>query len=375
MDPPSRRVNRRSFKFTNDQPKAVEQVPKAVESAPTGKTLEGTPASIPDGSPVSGQSVVTPLRNMASTPAMTAASPKVAASLDLTGKIFCFATDLDSIPQEEVLRRIETAGGKVGLAISQRTSYLVLGGKMPDGRPAEDSTKYQRFSDLRAKGKVQAEVLREADFLKMLPAVESPSLPSKVKKDVRPSFQSQPSSQESSSRPFNWVDIFAPYKLDQLIGNNAAAQRLTDWLRDWEDVVLHGRKKASSRRENGGAENVNARAVLVSGPPGIGKTTTCRLVAEMHGGYKVLEYNASDARGQKVIQEMAEGIAQNSTVSFSGQGTSKRKAVIIMDEVDGMGAGDKGGNAALIKMIKTTRNPIICICNDQHGQKASFTEM
>eukprot|EP00913_Durusdinium_trenchii_P030470 g28541.t1 len=34
-----------------------------------------------------------------------------------------------------------------------------------------------------------------------------------------------------------------------------------------------------------------------------------------------------------------------------------------------MGAGDKGGNAALIKMIKTTRNPIICICNDQHGQK------
>jgi len=43
--------------------------------------------------------------------------------------------------------------------------------------------------------------------------------------------------------------------------------------------------------------------------------------------------------------------------------------VIIMDEVDGMGAGDRGGNAALIKMIKKTKNPIICICNDQHSQK------
>ena len=52
---------------------------------------------------------------------------------------------------------------------------------------------------------------------------------------------------------------------------------------------------------------------------------------------QVLEYNASDARGQKIIQEMALGIADNKTLSF-GSGTAKRvpaltkKAVIIMDE-------------------------------------------
>merc|ERR1719162_247970 len=46
-----------------------------------------------------------------------------------------------------------------------------------------------------------------------------------------------------------------------------------------------------------------------------------------------------------------------------------KKAIIIMDEVDGMGAGDRGGSAALIKMIKKTKNPIICICNDAHSQK------
>lgn len=42
-----------------------------------------------------------------------------------------------------------------------------------------------------------------------------------------------------------------------------------------------------------------------------------------------------------------------------------RKRLIIMDEVDGMGGGDRGGIPELIKIIKTTKNPIICICNDR----------
>ncbi|KAJ1621338.1 hypothetical protein T492DRAFT_887127 [Pavlovales sp. CCMP2436] len=63
---------------------------------------------------------------------------------------------------------------------------------------------------------------------------------------------------------------------------------------------------------------------------------------------------------------------------------------LIMDEVDGMGGGDRGGMAemiqlppllaggfvdrAIVKMrngvIKSTRVPIICICNDRQDQKA-----
>merc|ERR1712110_698713 len=95
----------------------------------------------------------------------------------------------------------------------------------------------------------------------------------------------------------------------------------------------------------------------------------------LHGSYEVLEYNASDSRGMKIIQQMADGIADNRTLSFKpgGQQSSSdpitKRAVIIMDEVDGMGAGDRGGNAALIKMIKKTKNPIICICNDSHSPK------
>lgn len=45
------------------------------------------------------------------------------------------------------------------------------------------------------------------------------------------------------------------------------------------------------------------------------------------------------------------------------------KTLIIMDEVDGMSSGDRGGIAAIINMIKSTKVPIICICNDRQSTK------
>ena len=40
-----------------------------------------------------------------------------------------------------------------------------------------------------------------------------------------------------------------------------------------------------------------------------------------------------------------------------------------MDEVDGVGAGDRGGVSALIQVIKDSKTPIICICNDRQSKK------
>ena len=39
-----------------------------------------------------------------------------------------------------------------------------------------------------------------------------------------------------------------------------------------------------------------------------------------------------------------------------------------MDEVDGCSSGDKGGIAALIKIIAITKMPIVCIANN-HGSR------
>ena len=60
------------------------------------------------------------------------------------------------------------------------------------------------------------------------------------------------------------------------------------------------------------------------------------------------------------------GVVTNSVLGF---GRRDEKKVVLMDEVDGMRNGDRGGIQELIRVIKTTKTPIICICNDRDSPK------
>jgi replication factor C subunit 1 len=69
-----------------------------------------------------------------------------------------------------------------------------------------------------------------------------------------------------------------------------------EWIQDWDEVVLEGRKKeAKPKRGSSWADlpKLNARACLLSGPPGIGKTSAARLVTK-ELGFEAIEFNASD---------------------------------------------------------------------------------
>ena len=123
----------------------------------------------------------------------------------------------------------------------------------------------------------------------------------------------------------------------------------------------------------------NARSLLIHGPPGVGKTTTVRILAK-ELNYDVLELNASDQRNKAQIESMLNDLSQlslsiksainhsNKTVNLT-EASAVKKTLIVMDEVDGVGGGDRGGLSALLLVVKKTKVPIVLIANDRGDRR------
>jgi len=130
-----------------------------------------------------------------------------------------------------------------------------------------------------------------------------------------------------------FVDKYKPKTIQDIIGHKEQLNELGKWL----DAFPKSLKNPDYKR-----------GVLITGPPGIGKTTMAHLVATTLG-YKVAEYNASDTRTIKSL----EGLGQARLF----------KEVVIMDEIDGL--SERGSIGEIAALIKTSQVPIICIANDK----------
>jgi replication factor C subunit 1 len=155
-----------------------------------------------------------------------------------------------------------------------------------------------------------------------------------------------------------WVDKYKPAVVADIVGNRAAVAQLTAWLRNWSAGAA-GQK----------------RALLLSGPPGVGKSTAAELAAR-YCGREMLEFNASDARSKKSLQEVVAEFTHSQSIRgffgrVRGSGGAAHRKCLVMDEVDAMSSGDHGGLAQLVEIIKTTRVPVICICNNRSDKKLS----
>lgn len=120
------------------------------------------------------------------------------------------------------------------------------------------------------------------------------------------------------------------------------------------------------------------RGIYVYGAPGCGKTEfVTRILKEMR--YDIIRYDAGDIRNKTVIDTITKHNMSDQSVMSIFEKLPKR-IVIVMDEIDGMNTGDKGGITSLIKLIRPkktkkqktedyTLNPIICIGNYEMDKK------
>jgi len=138
-----------------------------------------------------------------------------------------------------------------------------------------------------------------------------------------------------------WVEKYRPKRIADVIGNEEAKSAFTDWLKN-----KHRSKKA----------------ILLYGPPGVGKTTLVNAAAHEFG-FRVIEMNASDARSEKAICKVA-GPA-TAFVALDTFSSESKGNVLFMDEVDGIaGNEDRGGVSTILRLIEESRIPVIMAAND-----------
>ena len=171
----------------------------------------------------------------------------------------------------------------------------------------------------------------------------------------------------------DWTERHRPRSEQLLEGNEVQRRKIRAWLDEWQ---------------NGAPKK---KAVLLIGPPGVGKTTVARAIAE-DMGWNVIELNASDARNAAAIRKAATSGATHRSL-FHDPTAPPSRTLILLDEVDHLSGGlrqvsqerieramegddekpgsslrgDSGGKAELLRLLEQTKQPVMLACNEEMG--------
>lgn len=180
----------------------------------------------------------------------------------------------------------------------------------------------------------------------------------KEKTSAEKSAAEEDSEVKSTNRQVSslWVDKYAPVGFLDLLSDELINRDVVRWVKEWDTCVFGKEDNAASMRVSHRKDDKPSvkdpynrpehKIILLAGPPGLGKTTLAHIVAR-HCGYKPMEINASDERsGPALLSKVQDATEMTSVIG------EKRPNCIIIDEIDGVAAGQeaKGAISALIKL-------------------------
>ena len=138
-----------------------------------------------------------------------------------------------------------------------------------------------------------------------------------------------------------WSEKYRPASLDTMVGNEEAREKLVLWLKKWKP---------------------GAKAALLVGPPGTGKTTCVHLVAEKLG-LQLVELNASDTRTKDRLSKRIGEVISSGNLFGS-------RTLVFLDEVDGLaGRADYGAIEFIKDTVRKSENPVVMAANDPEADE------